>query len=600
MKRMFKVLVFLLFTVGVNAQTTIFSDAFGVSNGADYSIGGAIGTSPTWSVNTSGGDWGAKIDAEVLSITDDASATTNVAGYAFANIPVSGFAGYNGQIGLNTTKITWSFNVQINRPTVLSATYQMSSYYGGLILGSTSQLLNTDGNGYAVLLRRGSTSKLNGISLVAFTGGLNTPITAVGQIIYALAAADLAALNNWASVKVTYDPSTNNWSLFVRDDGPNASVDPTTVANQVGFETFNNTYTGTALPYFGSYFQGNTQSAQYMTFDNIKVESATVNALTSQPAFGAFSNIGTSALTTNWTAGNGTGRVVYMNSSNTFTDPTNGVSPTATTAWANAGQQCIFNGSGTTVDMTGLTTGTKYYFQAYEYNGTGATTTYLLTTPGSTNQATTIVPVTQSSAINFTSVGAAGMTINWTSGSGANRIVRVNSLNSFVPPVDGTNYSATAAYTSGETTVYNDTGNSVAITGLTQGTTYFVEIFEYNGTGTGITYNTTSPAAGSQLTQSAVGVRENATVPLDFTLEQNYPNPFNPSTEINYSIPEDAGVNISLFSVTGQLIKTLVDEYQSAGYHSIRLDASKLSSGTYIYQMNAGKNMLTKKLVILK
>ena len=505
MKRIITVFVFILLTVGVNAQSTIFTDAFATSRGTAYSAtsAAAIGSSPTWSLNRVV-DWGAKIDLGVLGLTNDASATANVAGYSFANLPVStGFSGYNSQLNLNSSKISWSFNVQTNRTTVLSSTYASTSYYGGLILGSTSQTLSTAGNGYAVLLRRGSAGTLNGISLVAFTTGLNTTIAVGGQIIYSVAAGDLAGINNWASVKVTYDPSTNAWSLFVRDDGATASVDPSTVATQVGTATTNTTYTGTALPYFGAYWQGSTQATNNMTFDNIKVEIATTSAPTSQPAFAAFSNIGTAALTTNWTAGNGTGRVVYMNSSNTFTDPTNGVSPTAATAWAGAGQQCIYNGSGTTVNLTGLSAGTTYYFRAYEFNGSGATIKYFLTTPPSTSQASTIVPVTQSSAIGFPTVGTNSFTINWTNGSGAGRIVRVNSANSFINPSNGTAYSGTAAYTSGEQTVYSGTGSSVAVTGLSQGITYYVEIFEYNGTGTGITYNTTSPATGNQSTAAS-------------------------------------------------------------------------------------------------
>ncbi len=229
-------------------------------------------------------------------------------------------------------------------------------------------------------------------------------------------------------------------------------------------------------------------------------QATSVNPPAAQPTFSGFTNISTTTLTVNWSIGDGAGRVVYISNGSSFTDPSNGTSPSASAAYSGSGQQCILNGTGTTVNVTGLTAGTTYYFHAYEYNGSGATITYLLTAPASTSQATTIVPVTQSSAINFSPVAPTSMTINWTSGSGANRIVRVNSSNSFVPPVDGTSYTANAAYTSGERTVYNGSGNSVAITGLSQGTTYYVEIFEYNGTGTGIVYNTTSPAAGNQTT----------------------------------------------------------------------------------------------------
>lgn len=95
-------------------------------------------------------------------------------------------------------------------------------------------------------------------------------------------------------------------------------------------------------------------------------------------------------------------------------------------------------------------------------------------------------------------------------------------------------------------------------------------------------------------------IEVNVALPKDFCLEQNYPNPFNPSTEIKYSIPEDAKVNISLYSITGQLVNVVVDEQQSAGYHSVRFDASRISSGVYFYQMTAGGFRQIKKLTILK
>jgi len=81
--------------------------------------------------------------------------------------------------------------------------------------------------------------------------------------------------------------------------------------------------------------------------------------------FGSTTSTSTSV---NWTNGNGGGRVVYINSSNSFTAPTNGTNPTAATAWANTGQQCIFNGTGSgPVTVTGLSASTTYYVRVYEY-----------------------------------------------------------------------------------------------------------------------------------------------------------------------------------------------------------------------------------------
>ncbi len=92
--------------------------------------------------------------------------------------------------------------------------------------------------------------------------------------------------------------------------------------------------------------------------------------------------------------------------------------------------------------------------------------------------------------------------------------------------------------------------------------------------------------------------------PRDFTLYQNYPNPFNPATTIEYSLPEKADVVISIYTALGELVTTLVNSTVDAGYHKATFDASKFTSGTYIYQIRAvsgGNNFVdTKKMMLIK
>lgn len=88
---------------------------------------------------------------------------------------------------------------------------------------------------------------------------------------------------------------------------------------------------------------------------------------------------------------------------------------------------------------------------------------------------------------------------------------------------------------------------------------------------------------------------------IHFYLSQNYPNPFNPTTTISYQIPFRSYVNIKIFDVLGNKIKTLVDEYQDSGFHSAFFTMySALSSGVYFYQLQAGKFIQRKKMIILK
>ncbi len=83
-------------------------------------------------------------------------------------------------------------------------------------------------------------------------------------------------------------------------------------------------------------------------------------------------------------------------------------------------------------------------------------------------------------------------------------------------------------------------------------------------------------------------------------LFQNFPNPFNPTTTISYNIPNPEKVSLKVYDVTGQEVVTLVNEYQEKGIHSFSFDGSRLSSGIYIYKLEAGNYMAMKKFILLK
>lgn len=96
-----------------------------------------------------------------------------------------------------------------------------------------------------------------------------------------------------------------------------------------------------------------------------------------------------------------------------------------------------------------------------------------------------------------------------------------------------------------------------------------------------------------------------ALTPTVFAVEQNYPNPFNPMTTIRYALPKTDDVEIRVYNITGQQVKTLVDKPHEAGYYSVVWDGrndlgSQVSSGTYFYVIKAGKNEAMRKMVLLK
>ena len=91
-----------------------------------------------------------------------------------------------------------------------------------------------------------------------------------------------------------------------------------------------------------------------------------------------------------------------------------------------------------------------------------------------------------------------------------------------------------------------------------------------------------------------------AEVPAQYTLSQNYPNPFNPITRIEYALPEASSVRLSIFNMLGQEIAVLVAEEQPAGLFDVAWDATGLSSGMYMYRLEAGAFVQTRVLTVLK
>ncbi len=102
-------------------------------------------------------------------------------------------------------------------------------------------------------------------------------------------------------------------------------------------------------------------------------------------------------------------------------------------------------------------------------------------------------------------------------------------------------------------------------------------------------------------TQEVVGeLTVYLTLPEQFSLEQNYPNPFNPSTTIKYSIPTSEFVSLKVYDVLGNEVATLVNEQKPAGSYEIDFNATDLSSGIYLYTLQAGSYTQTKKLILMK
>jgi hypothetical protein len=169
--------------------------------------------------------------------------------------------------------------------------------------------------------------------------------------------------------------------------------------------------------------------------------------------------------------------------------------------------------AGTLSSVTGLVQNTVnglYLWTDLQNNteGTGVTLSATGTITTATSNTITVFaskPTIQASAIVFSNIGLNSMTVSWTNGNGANRIVVAKASGTPGTPTNGTSYTASTVFGSGSTfgaseyVVYNGTGSTVDITGLTGSTTYTFKVFEYNG-GSGTENYLTTSNATSQTT----------------------------------------------------------------------------------------------------
>jgi len=98
----------------------------------------------------------------------------------------------------------------------------------------------------------------------------------------------------------------------------------------------------------------------------------------------------------------------------------------------------------------------------------------------------------------------------------------------------------------------------------------------------------------------ATSLEDDVLMPGEFRLAQNYPNPFNPSTTIGFELSETTQVMLSVYSIDGRLITTLVNELRSAGSHTIPFNAAGLSSGVYVYRMHTPTTVITRTMTLIK
>jgi gliding motility-associated-like protein len=402
---------------------------------------------------------------------------------------------------------------------------------------------------------------------LSLTNSGGTPTYSLSYTVGANFNCDITAFSFWSKRSTTGAP---NWTLSVNGSTTIGTGTTTTLTAGASTGTVpvanpTNSLSGTVnvvLKLAGG--TGGSFRLDDFTLYGTVYSTVTCTPPTVQASSYSSTGINTNSATVSWTSGNGNNVIVVAHQAIPVNaSPANGNAYTANSVFA-SGQQIgtgnfvVFNGVGNSVNVTGLTTGTDYYFSVYEYNS--PSNCYL--SPALTGSLITSVclpPSVQASLFTSSSITNNSATVSWTSGNGGNAIVLAHQTATVnAVPVNGTAYTANSVFASGQQigvgnyVVYNGAGNTVNVTGLNPGTDYHFSVFEYNTltdcylspalTGSIITTNTTVVGANCLKIKSilveACGAPESSNEMVYF---QNGSNPL-PINQISIAGAPTSGV----------------------------------------------------------
>ncbi|HEX8514573.1 MAG TPA: FG-GAP-like repeat-containing protein [Bacteroidia bacterium] len=258
----------------------------------------------------------------------------------------------------------------------------------------------------------------------------------------------------------------------------------------------------------------------------------------------------TSTISISWTSGNGSKRIVTCTPfGNSVSLPSNSSTYTASSTYGsgtNLGNSnyCVYNNTGTGFTVFGLTSGSRYTFRIYEYNTVSSFEYYLTSSyPLYSEYVLSTAPSSQVSALNVSGISTTSASLTWTAGSGTGSLIAVrNTSTASNTPVDGTDYASSSAYGSGDYltgtspypyVVYDGSGTSVSVSGLTAGQTYTAQGYSFNGSSGSNNYYTSSYPSKTFTTM--------ASQPSSASSSVSFSNITDVSMTVSWTVPSSGG-----------------------------------------------------------
>ena len=371
-------------SVKAQTPTVVYTNNF---NYTPFTTATAYGTPPTTyklTLGSTGTITTALVSgANYQATLNSGSAANRVLFFA----PLAPFAAPNSvfsrQLSSNYGLVTWTFNMRTSTAaTTTSPTNGAMS--GGIDLcgNAAGNIYNGAPTGYGVVFNSSATG---GVDLVKFSGGMNANTILITQT-------TTMPKTDYYSVRVTYNPVGNQWSLYVRDDGASAFADPSSgVTTQQGSTITDATYTNNVMVNFGALYCFTAGVGKTMLVDNFQVAVTLPNCTAPGIPTGlAYTNTATSTSVSFTPPGTApSGYILVMSSGPLVGAPTNGQPITVGTA---VGSNGTIVGTGTSSPIatsTALTANTNYTMTLFPYNNTGCSGGPFFNTTVSSNTITT-------------------------------------------------------------------------------------------------------------------------------------------------------------------------------------------------------------------
>ena len=456
MKFLYKLLsiVSLLFFTSINAQTTLSI--------GDISIIGFNANSPdnftfvTW-VNLS--------NSTQIKFTDNGFLASS-----------SSTTASNGRGGENF--VTWTNNTG---STIVAGTVIKieNSSTPAASIGSISQILSgISGSGDQIFAYQGTGAGTS--SSTSDWGSNANPTTFTGTILYGLNFASAWLSSGTTSAQLSYLPS----DLNVSNGNIAISTSSVTSAQFTGSRT--------SLSTFAAYRTNVNNSSNWTTLTGSSTTSLSTTAFTlsctppsTQVSALGFTSTSSTSTTLGWTNGSGANTIVVAKSGSAVnSDPVSGITYTANATFASGtqigtGNYVVYSGTGTSVAITGLSAATTYHFAVYTFDSSGASSCYKISGATANETTTCSTPINVSGASTSNAINTQA-TINWTNSGCFDEVyvfIDTTSGLGSAPSGNGSTYTANAVYSSNGQCIYKDTGTSVTVTGLTNSSTYYFEIY---------------------------------------------------------------------------------------------------------------------------